>query len=71
MINLNPTHPKKRAAVCIAAFFILAAMFAYGYVTVYRNCYNSMNETPMTVFDVTRHNGKTVVTLLNEVYTIG
>ena len=66
--DLNPVSLKKRISTYVTAFFLLSIMFVCGFVTVYKNCYNSMNEEPMTVFDVSTANGKTEVTILNRIY---
>ena len=66
--DLNPVSLKKRITAYITADFLLTLMFVHGFVTVYKNCYNSMNEEPMTVVSVTTVNGRTEVTVLNKPY---
>lgn len=49
-INLSKEERRKRRAAYFLSAVLLSGMFTYGFVTVYRNCYNSMNAEPMTVF---------------------
>lgn len=49
-INLSKEERRKRIAAYFLSAVLLSGMFTYGFVTVYRNCYNSMNAEPMTVF---------------------
>lgn len=49
-INLSKEERRKRRAAYFLSAVLLSGMFTYGFVTVYRNCYNSMNAKPMTVF---------------------
>ena len=49
-INLSKEERRKRRAAYFLSVVLLSGMFTYGFVTVYRNCYNSMNSEPMTVF---------------------
>lgn len=49
-INLSKEERRKRRTAYFLSAVLLSVMFTYGFVTVYRNCYNSMNAEPMTVF---------------------
>lgn len=49
-INLSKEERRKRRVAYFLSAVLLSGMFTYGFVTVYRNCYNSMNAEPMTVF---------------------
>lgn len=49
-LNLSKEERRKRRTAYFLSAVLLSGMFTYGFVTVYRNCYNSMNAEPMTVF---------------------
>lgn len=66
-LTLNPQGKRARLILCLAAAVIFPAALLWGYVTVTKNCYNAMNEIPMTVFAVTESDsGEKSLIFLNE-----
>lgn len=67
-LRFNPEKRSARVLLWITAAIVFPAMLLAGYVTVTKNCYNAMNETPMTVFSVAKTDtGETAVVFLNKV----
>lgn len=57
----------------IAYSLIITAMsiaFVWGFITVYKNCYNSMHAEPMVVFSIRSENDRTEVIFLNKKYRL-
>lgn len=70
--HIAMTHEQIRSRI-IAYSLIITAMstaFVWGFITVYKNCYNSMHAEPMVVFSISSENNSTEVILLNKKYRL-
>ncbi|MBQ8825568.1 MAG: hypothetical protein IJ007_00560 [Oscillospiraceae bacterium] len=70
-LELNPQGRRTRAVLWLTAAVIFPSLLAAGYITVTKNCYNAMNERPITVFAAAENDsGETVLIFLNNEYVI-
>ena len=66
-LTLNPQGRCARIVLCLVVMTGLMLFLLFGYVTVTKNCYNAMNEVPITVFAVTEtDSGEKSVVFLNK-----
>lgn len=70
--HIDMTREQIRSRI-IAYSLIITAMsiaFMWGFITVYKNCYNSMHAEPMVVFSISSENNSTEVIFLNKKYRL-
>lgn len=70
--HIAMTREQKRSRM-IAYSLIITAMsiaFVWGFITVYKNCYNSMHSEPMVVFSVSAEGNHTEIIFLNKKYRL-
>lgn len=70
-LKFNPQKKSTRAVLWLTATIIFPLILAIGYITVTKNCYNAMNDIPMTVFASSENErGETVLVVLNKEYVL-
>ena len=69
-ISMTQKQRQHRILTEVLSLIILLSVFLYGYITVYKNSYNVMNNEPMTVFGVDRNDGGYTITVMNNEFKI-
>ncbi len=69
-IAMTQKQRQHRILTEVLSLIILLSVFLYGYITVYKNSYNVMNNEPMTVFGVDRNDGGYTITVMNNEFEI-
>ena len=69
-ISMTREQIKSRIIVYSLIITAMSIAFMWGFITVYKNCYNSMHAEPMVVFSVSYENNSTEVILLNKKYRL-
>lgn len=70
--HITMTREQIRARIIAYSLIItgISITFLWGFITVYKNCYNSMHAEPMVVFSISSENNSTEVIFLNKKYRL-
>ncbi len=69
-IAMTQKQRQRRILIEVLSLIILLSVFLYGYITVYKNSYNVMNNEPMTVFSVDTNDDGYTITVMNNKFEI-
>lgn len=69
-ISMTQKQRQRRILIEVLSLIILLSVFLYGYITVYKNSYNVMNNEPMTVFSVDTNDDGYTITVMNNKFEI-